>query len=320
MHENPIGPASQLGGGGAVAIRRFGATTRKVLRKPQFWFGALAIVPTIAYYWIYAFGPILSAFPIALQDYRLLDPSKSPFIGLANFRSLFGDPLLLTATKNTLLWAVYTFCLALPIALLVSVCLVSIKRGRNLYQGLIYLPVVVSLVAVILLFRMLMDPEVGQFNQILRQLHLPEPRWLSSSDTALITSVAIGTWKGLGFNVILLTAGMLGIPQEIYDAAVVDGVNAWSRFRHITMPLLAHTLLLITVLMAIGTLQEFTMPYILTNGGPGTATTTYNMLLYKEAFSNMRFGVASAAALLQFAVIVTISIAQLKLLRPRWSY
>jgi ABC-type sugar transport system permease subunit len=197
---------------------------------------------------------------------------------------------------------------------------VSVVRGRNLYQGLIFLPVVVSLVAVLLLFRMLMDPEVGQFNQVLHLLHLPELRWLSAMETALPTSVAIGVWKGIGGTVIILTAGMLNIPMELYDAAMVDGVNWWSRFWKMTLPLLGHTLLLVTILMAIGALQEFTLPFVLTGGGPGTATYTYNMLLYGEAFTNMRFGIASAAALLQFAVIVLISLGQLKLLRPRWSY
>ncbi|MDI7277187.1 MAG: sugar ABC transporter permease, partial [Anaerolineae bacterium] len=208
----------------------------------------------------------------------------------------------------------------LPLSLLVSVCLAGVRRGRNLYQAMIFIPVVVSLVAVSLLFRMLLDPEVGPVNQMLRTLRLPEPRWLSSSSTALLTCVLIGTWKGLGFHVVILTAGLLNIPTELYDAALVDGVNEWQRFRHITMPLLGHTLLLITVLMAIGALQEFTAPYVLTSGGPGTATYTYNMFIYKEAFQQMRFGPASAAALLQFAVILVITVLQIKLLRPKWSY
>jgi ABC-type sugar transport system permease subunit len=280
----------------------------------------MGIVPTLVYYAIFSFGPILRAFPIAMQTYLLLDPGRSPFVGFANFKALFANPLFLTAMTNTLLWAGLHFVMALPLALLLSTCLVSVVRGRNLYQGLIFLPVVVSLVAVLLLFRMLMDPEVGQFNQVLHLLHLPELRWLSAMETALPTAVAIGVWKGIGGTVIILTAGMLNIPMELYDAAMVDGVNWWSRFWKVTLPLLGHTLLLVTILMAIGALQEFTLPFVLTGGGPGTATYTYNMLLYGEAFTNMRFGIASAAALLQFAVIVLISLGQLKLLRPRWSY
>jgi ABC-type sugar transport system permease subunit len=106
----------------------------------------------------------------------------------------------------------------------------------------------------------------------------------------------------------------------LLDAALVDGAAGWTRFWRVTLPLMAHTLLLITILTAIGSLQEFTAPFVLTAGGPGNATFTYNMFLYNQAFLNMRFGVATAAALLQFAVIIIISVGQLKLLRPKWSY
>ena len=118
----------------------------------------------------------------------------------------------------------------------------------------------------------------------------------------------------------ILTAGILHIPDELYDAALVDGANEWQRFWLITLPLLGHTLLLVMVLLAIGTLQEFTFPFVMTRGGPGDATYVYNMLIYSEAFEDLRFGTATAAALLQFVLILFISLVQIRLLRPRWSY
>jgi len=144
----------------------------------------------------------------------------------------------------------------LPLAMAISVCLVNVRRGRNFYQGILFLPVVISLVAVALLFRMLMDPEIGQFNRILNSVGLPSFAWLSSSDTALVTVVGIGVWKGLGFYVVILTAGMLNIPSELHDAATVDGVNGWQRFRFMTLPLIAHTLALVMVILAIGALHS----------------------------------------------------------------
>jgi ABC-type sugar transport system permease subunit len=301
-------------------LQRLQIGTRKALRRPQFWFGLVVLIPSLIWYWTFAYRPILDAFPIAVKNYKIVDPAHSPFVGLNNFTYLFRNPVLTDAVKNTVQWSLLTFAIAIPFALFVAVCLTSVERGRNVYQGLIFLPVVVSLVAIALLFRMLMDPEIGQLNQILRTLHLPESKWLSGQNSALLTCVMIGVWKGVGGTVIILTAGMMNIPSELYDAAMVDGVNWWSRFWQVTLPLLAHTLLLITVLTAIGTLQEFTAPFVLTGGGPGRATFTYNMLIYNEAFQSMRFGTATAAALLQFVVIVAISIAQLKLLRPKWSY
>ena len=293
---------------------------RQTLRKPQVWFGVSIIIPTLIWYWFFAYQPIILAFRLAVVKYQMLDPASSPFVGLDNFRQLFENPLFLISVRNTITWAIFSFVGMLPISLLISLCLVNVRRGRNFYQGLLFLPVVISLVAIALLFRMLMDPEVGQFNRILEGIGLPPFDWLSSSDTALPTAVGISIWKGLGFYVVILTAGMLNIPQEIHDAATVDGVGAWQRFRFMTLPLLSHTLALVMVILAIGALQEFTGVFVLTNGGPGNATYMYNLLIYQEAFQDIRFGTATAAALLQFVFIIIITILQLRLIRPSWSY
>jgi ABC-type sugar transport system permease subunit len=290
------------------------------LRKPQFWFGASIILPTLVWYWMFSFRPILSALRLSVVQYRVLRPEASKFVGLDNFFQLFEHPLFFISVRNTLLWAALAFVFILPLSIFIATCLANVRRGRNTYQALIFVPVVVSLVAVSLLFRMLMDPEVGTFNQILRALHLPESRWLAGSSSALPTIVAVGSWKVLGFYVVILTAGILHIPDELYDAALVDGANEWQRFWRITLPLLGHTLLLVMVLLAIGTLQEFTFPFVMTRGGPGDATYVYNMLIYSEAFEDLRFGTATAAALLQFVLILFISLVQIRLLRPRWSY
>lgn len=293
---------------------------RKTMRRPQFWFGLTLLLPTFIWYWFFAYRPILRALRLAVVRYQILNPDASKFVGLDNFYNLFEHPLFFISVRNTLTWAGLSFIMMIPVSLAIAVCLANVRHGRNLYQGLIFLPVVVSLVAVLLMFRMLMDPEVGQFNQILRSLGLPESQWLSSTKSALPTAVGIGVWKSLGFYIVILTAGLLGIPQELYDAALVDGANEWQRFWRITLPLLGHTLLLVTVLLAIGALQEFSLPYILTNGGPGNATYLYNLLIYTEAFTDLRFGTATAAALLQFIFILIITVLQLKLLRPKWSY
>ena len=300
--------------------RSWGAVVRKTLRKPQFWFGVTVLVPTLIWYWYFAYQPIFLAFRIAVVKYQILDPASSPFVGLDNFRQLFNNPLFLISVRNTLTWAFLSFIAMLPIALGISLSLVNVRRGRNIYQGIIFLPVVISLVAIALLFRMLMDPDVGQFNQILESLGLPGFPWLSSSDTALQTMVGIGVWKGLGFYVVILTAGILNIPMELQDAATVDGVNPWQRLRYMTIPLIAHTLALVMVVLAIGALQEFTGVFVMTNGGPGNATYMYNLLIYQEAFQDIRFGTATAAALMQFVFIITITIMQLRLIRPSWSY
>ncbi|HMN31204.1 MAG TPA: sugar ABC transporter permease [Caldilineaceae bacterium] len=309
---------------GAIStpLRGWGVQVRRTLRKPQFWFGAFILVPLLAWYIIFGFWPIIRAFRMAVTDYQLLDPAASPFVGLKHFRMLFDYELFWISLKNTLLYAAAFYAIMLPLALLVAVALAAVKRGRNLYQALIFIPVVVSLVAISLLFKMLMDPQVGQLNAILRALGLPSSRFLSGPESALLSVVAVDVWKALGFYVIILTAGILNIPEEMYDAAKVDGAGAWPRFRHITIPLLAHTLALICVLIAMHGLQVFTQVVVMPPqaGGPGRATYVMNLLVYNEAFMNLRFGFATATSFVLFLFILVITFIQFRVIRPKWSY
>jgi ABC-type sugar transport system permease subunit len=302
------------------AERSRAAIIRKTLRRPQFWFGAAALIPALVWYSLFAYLPILGGLYMAVVNYDFAAHTVKGFVGLRNFQLLLMDPLLFTALNNTALLAIMEFACLLPIGIFVATCLVNVRRGENFYQAAIFLPVVVSLVAVSLLFLSLMDPNTGLFNQLLRSFGLPTSQFLSETDSALPSVAAINIWKSLGFVVLLLASGMRNIPLELYDAARVDGVNEWQRFRFITVPLLGHTLLLVMVLLGIGVLQEYTSVAVLTQGGPGTATYVLNILIVTQAFSNMRLGVAAAAAVVEFVLVFIISMVQLRLLRPNWSY
>jgi ABC-type sugar transport system permease subunit len=294
--------------------------SRRVLRRPQFWFAVVVLVPTLLWYFIFQLWPMVRSFHTAVVAYKILEPFNSPFVGLDNFRQLAENQFFLPAVLNTLKWAVLNFALMLPICLAVSVTLSKIRRGRNFYQALIYLPVVMSLVAISLLFRMLLDPDVGQFNRFLNALGLPGSTWLRDESSAMLTMAGIAVWKSMGIYVVILTAGLLNIPSELYDAARVDGANDWTEFQHITLPLLGHTLTLVTTMLVIGGLQEFTLPSLLTGGGPGVSTLMANMLIYSEAFQNLRFGTATAMAILQLVLILFITRILIRLITPKWSY
>jgi multiple sugar transport system permease protein len=301
-----------------LTARRRRAVT--ILSRPQFRFAAAVLIPTLIWYGAFVLVPIIQTIEISLLDYHLLDPAQNRLVGLDNFAHLIANPLFPVAVVNTLIWTVLAIVVIVPISLLLAQCLVIVKRGRNVYQAVIFVPVVVSLVAVALIFRILMDPEVGFFNKILTSVGLPALDWLSSSDSALPVLLGIASWKTMGVFVVILTAGMLNIPSEIYEAARVDGANGRQLFRRITLPLLSSTLALVMVLLTIGSLQEFTLPTVVTQGGPGDSTFLYNMLIFQEAFVDLRFGTASAASLLQFIVILVASMIWLRLLRPSWSY
>ncbi len=298
--------------------RKLGTTIAKMLRKPQFWFGLMVLLPILAWYTLFAFGPVLRAFWMATVKYNLLTPADSPFVGLQNFRQVFSYPLFWVAVQRTITFSVLVYLGTLPLALFVSLCLVSVSRGRNFYQVVIFLPVVVSYVAIALLFRMLMDPQTGQFNQILTMLGLPRSLWITGPDSALPSIAMVDIWKGLGFHVVIITAGLLGIPEEMYDAAKVDGAGAWHRFRYVTIPLLGNTLLLESVIIVSGTLQAFTNGEVM--GCAGDSCFWISRLVYAEAFTNMRFGFATASAFVLFIFILGLTIIQMRALKPDWQY
>lgn len=293
---------------------------RRAARRPQFWFGAIVLVPTILFYFTFMLWPMLRSFHMSVVAYQLMTPFSSPFVGLDNFRQLIDNQYFAISVLNTLKWALLNFSLMLPISLAVSITLTRIRYGRNLYQSLIYLPVVMSIIALALLFRMLMDPDVGQFNRFLRSIGLPGSTWLRDESSAMLTMAGINVWKTMGTYIVILTAGLLNIPGELYDAAKVDGSNEWDMFWRMTLPLLGHTLTLVTTIMVIGSLQDFTLPSVLTAGGPGVSTLMANMLIYSEAFANLRFGTATAMAVLQLFLILFITRVLMRLITPKWSY
>ena len=292
----------------------------KLVKKPQFWFGLFVLLPTAIWYILFAYRPIVQSFRMAVVDYRLIKPETSPFVGLQNFRTLFAYHYFPIAVKNTITYALMVNIGMLPMAMIVSFCLANVVKGRPIYQWALFTPVVVSMIAVALLFRTLLDPQIGVFNQILASLGLPKCKFLTGPDTAMPTIVAIDIWKNLGTYVVLLTAGLLNIPEEMYDAAKVDGANGWQIFWRITLPLLSYTLTLVVILLSINALQVYSSALVLTGGGPGTRTYMINLLIMAEAFGNFRFGLATAAAFCLFLAIMAITLIQLRVTRASWQY
>ena len=176
------------------------------------------------------------------------------------------------------------------------------------------------LISTILIAQYLYDPVIGPIDGLLSFLHLPTSGFLTDVNAALPAAALFGTWKGLGINMVILTAGLLNIPAELHEAALIDGAGGWARLRHITLPLIQPTLNLVIILGVINALQEFTIPNVLTQGGPDNATLTLNLYVYKAAFQNFQFSLASAAALVEFAMTLVLTLLTLRITRMDWSY
>ena len=293
---------------------------RRATRASQFWFVVAAIVPLLIWYGIFAAWALVRGVSLAFMTYHLINPDLNRFVGLENFGSVFNDPLFFLSLGNSALWGIMGNFAGVPLCLAVAVCLVSVRRGRNLYQTLIFVPVVLSLVSVIVLVRYMLNPAIGPIDRILGFLHLPQSTFLESIHTALPTLVGFAIWKGWGVTIVILTAGLLNIPGELMDAASVDGTNAWQRFWLIILPLLQPTLNFVVVMGVIGALQEYTIPAVMTQGGPDSGTTLLNMYIYNIGFGNLQFGQAAAGSLVEFAITLFLTLVVLRLLRLRWSY
>jgi len=302
--------------------RDIGYRLRKVSRGGKLWFVLAAIVPMIVWYSIFSIWALVQGLKLSFTTYHLVNPGLNKFIGLNNFRYVFQDPLFAHALGNSALWGLMSNGIGIPLCLGVAVCLVSVRRARNLYQTLIFLPVVLSLVSVVVLFRYLLDTQNGPIDNILAQAHLPTSTFMDSEHTALPTLVGFAIWKNWGTTIVILTAGLLNIPQDMLEAAQIDGASAWQRFWRVTLPLLQPTLNFVLIFGVIGALQVFTEPWVMTagQGGPNYATYVLNMYIYQVGIGNLQFGQAAAAAVVEFAITLFLTLVVLRALRLKWSY
>jgi len=324
----------------------WGVRLRRAARNPQLQLGVLVLVPTIIWYLIMEAGPILEAFWFAVFHVDIANMSSwfdifqtSEFVGWLHFQHLFDptfNPQFWPGSLHSVIWTLLQFAFVLPLGLLLALSLARVTHGRAFYQIAILVPVVTPVVAVALMMGKLFDPSTGPINEMLRGLGLPTSQWLQDPVLALPLAAAIGAWRWLGFYIIIMTAGILNIPQDVSDAAWVDGAGVWQRFWHVTLPLLGHVLTLVTVLLLVNSMQEYALPYTLGGGsqqlqmgtnqpinyGPNNALVLLNLALFKQTFGGLfvAFGPASAGAVLEFGVVLIGSVLLLKVLRPKWSY
>jgi len=228
------------------------------------------------------------------------------FVGLDNFKTIFSSgEHYLSYISNTLIFVLVTIMLktlfALALALLLND---AVKHLTHFYRMMIYLPVVLPMLAVALIFRSILNPATGLLNVLLRGIGLDflALNWLVDPKIALFSVIGVDTWKGVGYIMVILLAGLQTIPKEYYEAAAVDGAGALAKFRHITWPLLTPALIVVTVLNVLYGLRVFDIVYVLTNGGPGYATEVVSTAIFK-AFGQGRYGLGTAISSILFVVM-----------------
>lgn len=277
-------------------------------------------LPFVLIFGIFLLGPIIASLVLSFTDFGLRDlrnPLGTDFIGLDNYIQLFGDAKFLIALFNTAYFVVVGVPLTLIAGLAVAVLLDrGIRRFRTAFRVGYYLPVVTSIVAIAVVWRYVLNPDVGLVNMALGSIGVDGPDWLANPALAMPSIIAMAVWRNLGFAMVVFLAGLQTIPSSLYEAASIDGAGRWQAFRHVTLPLLRPTMLFIVVITTIGYLQLFEEPFVMTDGGPLDRTLSISMYMYRQGFQFFHQGYAAAIAYVLFILVAIVAFIQFRILRP----
>ncbi len=286
--------------------------TRRLSRNNRNRLVALAfLTPNLLGFLVFTMVPIGIGIGMSLFKW---DGANDPvFIGLNNFMRMFKDSEFQNALLVTFLYTALTVPVTIVLSLLVASLLTANIKFSTFYRSIFFFPYIASIVAVAIVWQFLYHADMGPINEFLRSMGIAEPpRWTSSKDTALVAVAIMNIWRSVGYYMVLYIAGIVGIPTVFYEAAAVDGANVWQKFRHITLPLLSPTTFFIVIISIINSFQSFTPIYVMTGGGPGTATEVLVFRIYEEAFVSSNFGYASAMAVVLFVIVLLFTIFQFR--------
>jgi raffinose/stachyose/melibiose transport system permease protein len=291
---------------------------QKKSRLRQFRVQGLFLLPALVIFTTFVIYPILASLYYSLTDWDGLAPDLH-FVGLANFQQLFGDPSVLTDLKNTLVFAVGVMVLQNGLALLFAIILDGFLRRLTFLRVLFLIPAMLSGLAIGYIWSYIYTPEFGFLNAFLSRIGLSswQQDWLGSAHQVLSSLIFTNSWEFMGFGMVIFLAGLQAVPPELYEAANIDGTSGWQRFRHITFPLIAPSVTINVILTMIGSLKVFDLIFVMTNGGPGDASESLAIRLYKEAFTLNHFGYGTAVGIVMSVLILGLSVLNLRFLRQR---
>jgi len=286
----------------------------------------LFIAPAVILFTVFILIPVVASFLLSFTRYNTI--SAPQWVGLNNYRDIFfHDPRFWKALGNTVIYVLGVVPLGIAISLLLAVAIDQKIRFKNFYKALFFMPVVTSSIAISVIWKWLFAGEkYGLINYWLMKFGLKPVDWLMSPSWTLPAIMIMSIWAGLGYNMILLLAGLQTIPANFYEAADIDGANNWYKFRHITLPLLRPTLIFVVIMSMINSLQLFEQVYIMTSGtsegvgGVLDCALSLVAYLYDKGFQRFEMGYASAIAYILFAIIFVVTLFNLKVARSRFEY
>ncbi|MET3452856.1 sugar ABC transporter permease [Curtobacterium sp. 1544] len=286
-------------------------TRRRTRRFQPAW---LFMAPSLLILGAFVVFPILRSLYYSFFDWTVGAVSQ-PFVGFGNYVQLFHDQQFWNALRITLEYTIVSVVLLVVLGFVAALLLQRDTLANRIVRSVFFFPTIVSLVTIGLVWKFLLDPDIGLVGGITTMLGLPSVAWLQSTSLALPTIIFVSVWKSIGFAMILFVAGLKGVPAERYEAAELDGANRWQTVSRITLPSIRPTMLFTSMILTIQSFQVFDLVYVMTGGGPVFHTDTLVNLLYRDGFVNYQTGYASAISWVLFVIIMLISLLQLRLFR-----
>lgn len=278
----------------------------------------LYLAPAFIVFTLFMFVPLIVTLVLSLTDWDMISSMK--FIGLKNYARLFTDKNFWKAALNTVYFTVGIVPTQMALALAVALLLNTKIRLRSFFRGLYFLPVIVPITVAATVWMFIFSPSFGILNYLLGFIGIEKIGWLSDPKWAMPALMILAVWQNFGYFTVIFLAGLQSIPSELYEAAAIDGANAWKRFVHITLPLLSPTTFLVLVMSIIGGFQVYQTVVLTTEGGPAGATNVIVFELYRTAFDYFNMGYASAMALVLFIFLFILTLLQFKLTGRRVHY
>jgi multiple sugar transport system permease protein len=282
------------------------------------WAGRLFVAPNLAAVAVFMLFPLGFSLYMSFQRWDVFRPPK--FVGLKNFQALFtSDPLFLIAIRNTVIFTLGTVLPTVLLSLVVAGVLNRKVRGIGVFRTIVFLPLAISSVVMAVVWQFVFNTDNGLLNIMLGWVGIGPIPWLVEPRWAMVSLCIVSVWRGVPFATVILLAAMQGVPETVYEAARIDGAGGIRQFLFITVPLIRGSISFVGVISIIHAFQAFDMVYVLNgaNGGPETATYVLGIMLFQHAFSFLEFGYASALAWVMFAILLVLTVLQLRLTRQR---
>jgi multiple sugar transport system permease protein len=278
----------------------------------------LTLAPAVAIYLLLALLPVVNLLVMSVHDIRWQEGAAHwTFVGLRHFAALPGDPLVRAGIVNTILFALFSVAAEMVLGFALAVLVSRAVTGRGVYRTIFLLPILIPGIVIGAIWKLMYNPDFGIINQALAAIGLAGRDWLGDGALAFPSVIAVDVWHWTPFVFLLLLAGIEALPQDTYEAARVDGASAWQELRHVTLPMMLPTIAVTLIFRLVVSFKVFDEVYLLTGGGPGTATEVVSFTIYRRFFTEDRVGYGAAMSVTTFVLIAILIVAVMALTRRR---